>query len=141
MSQETGYRLLNVFLLNSNFKRSEKLTKNEEIKNNADVSVDYSKNEEEAELTVKLTISYWTERRDDPQTKENEAEITMIGIFKYPENPQPPVETFGKINGPAIIFPFIREHLSSLTSKSGIQPILLPPINFAAMAEDEKNDD
>ncbi|NCD10471.1 MAG: preprotein translocase, partial [Negativicutes bacterium] len=38
----------------------------------------------------------------------------------------------GNVNGAAIIYPYIREHLTSLSVKAGVGIILLPPANFAA---------
>ncbi|XZK49641.1 protein-export chaperone SecB (plasmid) [Clostridium perfringens] len=31
------------------------------------------------------------------------------------------------------MFPYIREHITSVTQKAGIQPIVLPPINIRAL--------
>lgn len=36
-------------------------------------------------------------------------------------------------NSPGLMFPYIREHVSSITQKSGIKPILLPPLNVVAL--------
>jgi len=66
------------------------------------------------------------------------SKITMSGQFeKYGDIGISPDE-FGKINGPAIIFPFIREQLASLTLKAGIGPILLPSVNFVRLAQEKK---
>ncbi|GAB4130821.1 MAG: hypothetical protein OHK0045_17840 [Raineya sp.] len=70
--------------------------------------------------------------------KEIEASIRMLGTFQCPENPHIPIEDFAKINAPAIIFPFVREHLASVSMKAGINAILLPPINFVKMSEKTK---
>lgn len=40
-------------------------------------------------------------------------------------------ENFFKYNAPAILFPYIRAHISSLTALCGIEPIVLPTLNFA----------
>jgi len=47
---------------------------------------------------------------------------------RYPEINK----NFGNVNGAAIIYPYIREHLTSLSVKAGVGIILLPPANFAA---------
>ena len=36
----------------------------------------------------------------------------------------------------AIIFPYVRSHISSITSQPGMMPIVLPPMNIAAMLKD-----
>ena len=40
------------------------------------------------------------------------------------------LESFGRVNGAAIIFPYIREHLTNLSAKAGVGLIMLPPFNF-----------
>jgi len=37
---------------------------------------------------------------------------------------------FVKVNSPAILFPFIRSYIHTVTVNSGIPPVLLPSINF-----------
>ena len=44
-------------------------------------------------------------------------------------------EQLMKQNTVAIVFPFIRSQVSLLTTQPGIQPILIPPINVAALIE------
>lgn len=34
-----------------------------------------------------------------------------------------------KVKGPAILFPFVREHLANLTLRANLPPVLLPPIS------------
>lgn len=49
------------------------------------------------------------------------------------------VQRFGRINCAAIIFPFIRESVAELSRKAGMNPpILLPPVNFQKIYEDEQ---
>ena len=55
----------------------------------------------------------------------------MVGIFEcIGESQLKDYEKFGKINGAAIIFPYIREHITNLSMKAGLGPIILPPVNF-----------
>lgn len=55
----------------------------------------------------------------------------MVGIFEcIGETLLKDYEEFGRINGAAIIFPYIREHITTLSLKAGIGVIIIPPINF-----------
>ncbi len=56
--------------------------------------------------------------------------IKMMGIFEKYGDPAISDEMFKSINAPAIIYPFIREHLFSLCLKAGIANMLLPTVNF-----------
>lgn len=42
---------------------------------------------------------------------------------------------FLKINAPAIAFPYLRAFVSNLTLQMGFDPIMLPSVNFVALAE------
>jgi len=43
-------------------------------------------------------------------------------------------EKFVTINAPAIIFPYLRSFVTTFTVNAGLQPIILPTINFQALA-------
>lgn len=47
---------------------------------------------------------------------------------------------FPKINAPAIAFPYVRAYISTLTLQSGVDPVILPSINFVKLAEDRKKE-
>lgn len=42
--------------------------------------------------------------------------------------------SFAKINAPAIAYPYIRSYISNLTLNSGLNPVMLPSINFVKLA-------
>lgn len=46
------------------------------------------------------------------------------------------LKMFANINAPAIIFPFSREIIASLTAKSLLGTVLLHPVNFVQLYED-----
>ena len=54
----------------------------------------------------------------------------MLGGFEKYGEPILTDDKFKAINAPAIIYPFIREHLHNLCQKSGIPNVLLPTVNF-----------
>ncbi|MDY4604005.1 protein-export chaperone SecB [Clostridium tertium] len=41
----------------------------------------------------------------------------------------------------AILFPFVRSFITTITSQTGIKPIILPPININALMEKSNKDD
>jgi len=60
--------------------------------------------------------------------------VEMIGEFRMvSEMKKKQIEDFANIHGPAIIFPYIREHISNLTTKALIPPFILDPVNFVQM--------
>lgn len=59
-------------------------------------------------------------------------EVDIVGIFKFEKDiPEEMKENFFKCNAPALLFPYVRAYISSLTSLSGINPIILPTINLS----------
>ena len=85
----------------------------------------------------KLNLSVSVQTRQEKQdfieietesTFTIKAEMTEVeGLMKY----------FVQ-NAPAIVFPYIRSYISTLTTQSGNKPILLPTLNLVGLAEQLK---
>lgn len=59
-------------------------------------------------------------------------EIVILGFFEFDSNlTEAQKESFFDTNAPAILFPYVRAYVGSLTSLSGIKPIVLPTINLS----------
>jgi len=130
-SKKDSFEFLSVILLESNFKRNVEINyTSSEFDSHIDINID-NKIKDNI-LFVELSLTYFAGVKDD---KEIQSFIKMVGVFQCPENPALPIETFGKINAPAILFPFIRENLASISMKAGINAILLSPINFVKLSE------
>jgi preprotein translocase subunit SecB len=123
---ESGFRISNLVLLESNFVRESNVTfNNPEIKQ--DINVEVGVNLFDNNVFVTETVKFSQVFKD---VTEVSATIKMIGVFeKFGEN-QLDLEEFGHVNGAAIIFPYIREHLTNLSAKAGLGLIFLPPANF-----------
>ena len=48
-----------------------------------------------------------------------------------------PVEDFLRKNGPALLYPFVREALASITARGRFGPIYLKPFNMRVLAQEE----
>ncbi|MDR2597322.1 MAG: protein-export chaperone SecB [Treponema sp.] len=55
----------------------------------------------------------------------------FFSIIKGKENMG--LKEYSNLNAPAAIFPYIRETIASTTTMAGIPPVLIPPINLAAI--------
>lgn len=59
-------------------------------------------------------------------------EVTMSGLFEFDRDLNDKQKRdFFETNAPAILFPYIRAYISTITSLSGITPIVLPTINLS----------
>lgn len=81
--------------------------------------------------TFKLTLQ--TEVSDENSSFK--ISVCAIGFFKYRASEIDEVMPFFSGNAPAILFPYIRAYLSSLSALSGIPLILLPTINMTGLAD------
>jgi len=72
------------------------------------------------------------------KNKSFKIKLCAIGLFKYEGSIEDSMPFFC-INGPAILFPYIRAYLSSLSALSGIPLILLPTINMSGLADTLKS--
>lgn len=69
-------------------------------------------------------------------------EISLTGLFKLVNFDGIEVEIKDKLineNTIAILFPYLRSLITSVTASANINPLILPPVNVIAMLENEKN--
>jgi preprotein translocase subunit SecB len=124
----SGYKVETVILLNSSFSR--KITgevKDYSITNEINITPEAHESSLDNKFGVTLTLDY-KGLQDDLVICTSK--IQMAGIFEKFGEPPLSEDSFKKINAPAIIYPFIREHLHNLCLKSGISNVLLPTVNF-----------
>ena len=133
-SPTPGYKINLIALVESNFKREDEIIINPEIKNN--ISVELEVNIEGVKIFVFETLLFDQEINGKKQVN---AKIVMVGEFEKIGEPKLPISLFANINGAAIIFPFLREHLSSICLKAGVGVVLLPPINFEQLFKDKQS--
>lgn len=63
-------------------------------------------------------------------------QLTGVGIFEYNTKNEDLLLNFMSINGPAIIFPYIRSFVSNFTSLTGFNTITLPTLNLSGFKEE-----
>lgn len=127
---ESGFRIHNILLMESNFKRVPNVVfDNPSITQDIRIEGEVTVNAEKNIVSVIQTLHFSQILNEEKQIT---ATIKMIGIFEKTGESAIDLENFGNVNGAAIIYPYIREHLTSLSVKAGVGIILLPPANFAA---------
>jgi len=60
-------------------------------------------------------------------------EIEQAGIFQIRNIADGQLDLIFNIECPTIIFPYLRETISDLTSRAGFLPVMLAPVNFTAL--------
>ncbi len=75
----------------------------------------------------------------EDENKSFNIEIKAIADYYFDSDLENKVlDNFFFINAPAILFPYIRAYISTLTNLSGFEPINLPTLNLTALGDDLK---
>lgn len=70
------------------------------------------------------------------ENKSFEIKIKTLGVFEFKEKQMGnKLDNYFLVNAPAIIFPYIRSYISTLTSLSGIKTINLPLMNLTSLID------
>jgi len=66
--------------------------------------------------------------------------LSTISIFSFPEgaNIEEYKQSLFVLNAPAIVFPYLRAYITSLTALSGMSTLTLPTLNMATIGEELK---
>ena len=67
-------------------------------------------------------------------------EVTQCGIFRLENIPEEDEQVLLAVACPNILFPYAREAVSSEVTRAGFPPVLLAPINFDAMYQQQQQE-
>lgn len=79
------------------------------------------------------TLSLVTKIRD--KNDKMNINIALTGWFKMEGGDKNTLNKFLAFNAPAILFPYVRAYVSSMTAQAGMQPVVLPTINLRSIGE------
>ena len=65
-------------------------------------------------------------------------EVDQAGIFQIRNIAQDQMELLHNIECPNILFPYLREVVSDLTTRAGFMPVVLAPVNFAYLHQQKQ---
>lgn len=122
---KSGFRVKSILLTESQFSRKGNI---DFEKSKQEVTFETAVGSKDNIVNVKLTTTVTNKLQDDVQYK---IEVTMVGVFERDGDTK--IENndeFGRVNGAAIIFPFVREHIANIALKAGLGSVILPPVNF-----------
>lgn len=130
MNIKTDYEsplvLKNIIITEGHFKRNEDSLENLELKIGVSHDVEHL-SEREYKITLELNVA-------DPEEKLS-VFVKGMAIFETKQENQMLIER----NTLAIMFPYFRSYVSTLTTQPGMTPIVLPAMNIMTMlAQKEK---
>ncbi len=87
------------------------------------------------ELTFQLHLGVKVE----DENKSFNVEINAVANYTFESREGlDNLNNFFYINAPALLFPYVRAYISTLTNLSGFEPINLPTLNMTRLGEDLK---
>lgn len=123
--KHSGFKVESILLTDSSFSRRGIINFKD---SKQEVTFETGVGTKENTVNVKLTTTVLNRYDGEEQYK---IEVSMVGVFKRTgDSVIIDNEQFGRINGAAIIFPFIREHIANIALKAGLGSLILPPVNF-----------
>ena len=102
----------------------------------------FGTSKEDKEVQVGIGVSFGFENPNDALVRDQEDDardvrlrVRIVGHFVVDENvfPMERLEEWGKYNAPIILYPFLREHVYSLTVRCAIAPLILPSVYLPTM--------
>ena len=114
----------NYFINEMKFRKSS----DEDEKNKFGINISIDENKKFVKLKVILS------------TERDLIEVVMIGEFKFSDKIKEEEKTkFLKINGAAILYPYVRAYISNISSfdKEAL-PIIIPTVNFQQIYENDE---
>jgi preprotein translocase subunit SecB len=143
MSKQPGINILAIILLKESFYRVKAMPKA------VDVNIEFNSVHEKVadsdntQLIIKTKL-VGKSSEIIKETNDNIAyvlEFDYVGVFTIlPGEENMPMDEFIINNAAAIMIPYIREHISSITQKASIGTIYLKPINVVALLNKNKLD-
>ena len=85
---------------------------------------------------VSVTVTVTAKLADERVMFLNE--VTQSGIFRLAGIPDEDVQLLLAVACPNILFPYARETISSTITRAGFPPVLLAPINFEALYQQQQ---
>lgn len=127
---KSSVQLKGIHLLTSVFKKSKTVNK----MSGFEMNIKKKSEQNQQNITCELTISLSSKTNPDFQF-----EVSMLGTFLLKGELHFSIENFKNMNAPAIIYPYIRQHVRSVSLEAGLSPIILPVINFEAFHQQKQN--
>ncbi len=99
-----------------------------EVSKGCDVTFEKTAGVNDAERRMRLLLI----ARIDSQNKAMHIEVKAEGYFEFEQNiTEEEQKIFFNTSAPAILFPYVRAYIGSLTALSGVSPVVLPTLNLS----------
>lgn len=123
--KQPGISFNTIFLKELNFRRKPEI-------NGAELNLNFNSVASFSEDKKQLVYELACKVTDKSETFH--IDCVMVGIFTSIEGGENmDLLEFSKVNAPALMFPYIRELVTTTSIKAGLAPIVFPPINVSSL--------
>lgn len=129
-----GISITNIVLTELKFYRNPVLPDDMDYTYHLELGTTYEEGDASAQVFLKITIQ--------EESKNLELTCCMRGDFRINNHASSPVpiDTFLHVNAPAMIYPYMREMISTTTQRAGMkQPLYIPVFNFKALYDSKQD--
>ena len=107
--------------------------KSTEIGENFNISFDPKGIINKAESSYQLNLTAYIKDKEDTIN----IEVDVVSFFSFDSQiEKSQLEKLFYMNAPAIIFPYLRSYITTLTVLSGIDPVILPTLNLSGLGKE-----
>lgn len=125
-----NYRITNIEY--TTFETQEELNYFEDENGTISATVGTTEDNKEARIVISTTIL----KSDEEQMDFKKVTLEITGYFKI--NTDENVQEYLRVNGTAILFPYLRTFISVITSLDNSDAIVIPTINTNSFGENSK---
>ena len=127
----TAFKIESVNLFECDFKHLPMDEPDDEVYNENPFNVSVEETTESNKFKVLLSFD---QHYKGKTTGELKIKVVFCGNFEFNELITSALskERFCETNAPAMIFPYLREFIASITGRAGLPPLLLPPLSFVS---------
>ncbi len=130
--KQPGIKFNGIILVKESFWRNYNIPDNPEVELNINMNTNDQEENYSTQLDITVLMKY-------DNTDVLKLETSFVGQFSIEDKQQNMnITNFLDNHSPALMFPFIREHIAMITQKAGVGPVLLPPINILALIKQNK---
>jgi len=129
LSKQPGIVFESILLVEEEFWRDRVIPENLNVI--LSINIESGKMESRCSLLLECNLKLMSEETDAVEVCRLRARF--MGYFiQTPGQENMEIDDFLKYNAPALMFPYVREHISTITQKAGLKPVYLPPMNWHA---------
>ena len=123
-SSKSEIQLLSIRLQNSVFVRGD-------INDSpSDLKMKITTGHEIESSEIYVTVNVQLQSKEFPDFKIG---VSMVGVFEQHDEISFPIEEFCGVNAPAIVYPYVRQHIRALSLEARIDTVVIPVVNFVSL--------